>query len=1125
MSALRDKIKYLVHVRKGFVRVLGKALIICLVCWVLYTIAGNKILKPVARRQIEQLTGAKVEIESIDFKGSGFVRMNYFVIGSPRIQSYENKILRANKVDVRFSLASIFRLKPKISKVIIRDYILNVQYNTDTRQWNLAAFNIKRSAEKDGILPLVVVESGILKLTKVTDNQIEDVKVIQLHGELKPLTGQGPTYSLYLESKDTDIEQRCFVRGRWESGPRGKVMLNGCIPPTNLPILGNRWAVNDFALDLSYDQKNISIHRLKWTVGNRTRGNLSGMVRNYATEGQYDVKIGLEDALLTSQPTADALVYTPSTLEKLPPGLRKFLKQYDPRGWGDIDIRLQGTLNKLIQSRVAGTITCHDVSVLDKKFPYRLDHINGVLEVTEKSVVLKNLACKHDQVNLAINGYTKKINQQWSYDIQITSSNMLLDDDLYKALNTEQKRLWFTFTPSGLAGIRYNLTRPPNQEKATVLEVALIDARAIYQHFPYPLKNLTGRVSVKPGNFELTQVVSQYDGRSITLNGRVTDTQTERPRYNVVIDANNIPIDSTLKAALPAKQREFYESFELDALTNVRIEVFPNEVGKRLVEYIAMASIKNASLIYEKFPLPLTDVNVEAILTPDLVRLESMTGKSADSTVTVSGNLWPADEDDPTPDFCLSVEAKGLELDGKWIKSLPAESAELVGKINPTGKVNIFADLNAGDRAVDCSPYKVVIECLGTGVNLDTFPYPVENVTGTITVNPENIQLENLTAIGDRDEADIRQPAKIVLNGEIIVRSGALAGGKAGLEAYNIPLDDKLLGAMPENIAGIYRDSSPTGTVDLNIDEINFHMTPDAQKWLDFAGATLTFKECSFTSRQTLTGFNAVLNTDLSYKMNHGLWTGMADLRADSLKIKDRLVQNLRAPIIFNRENSTFTSNDFTAYCYGGKIIGDLELKEPGTSGTPYVLRFAFDNIEIEGVLSAKAGPSADEATAGQTRGLAGGVFSSAGTLGRKGTSIGRLNVKVRDMELARRSLLGKMVTAMQLNDPTDFIFSGMTAEAYLKKSKIVFEQVYMSGESMVMQGSGQLDLENNNVVLDFTASGKKITSDPSFLESLAKGLGSAVAKVEVRGNIEKPRIETSMPLFKNPLSIFGTKR
>jgi len=1068
------------------------------------------------------MTGATVEIESIDFKGTGFVRMNYLVIGEPEIQPYENKILRANKVDVRFSLASIFRLKPEIKKVIFRDYIINAQYNTDTMRWNLASLDIKKSSKAECLLPYIELRNGILKLSKVTHNHVTDITVIELDGELKPARGTGRTYSFYFESKDIATDQYYFARGIWESGVRGKVMLNGRIPPTNLPVLGNRWAINDLVLDLSYDQKHVSIHRLKCTLGNRTRLALSGTATEFALDGEYDIEMHCKDLLLTSEPTPDALVYSRPVLDKLAPGLRKFLRQYSPRGTGDIDVRSKGTFGRLAKSTWLGTVTCRDISVLDRKFPYRLDHIVGLLDVTERSVTLKNLKCKHGNVDLVINGYTEKLNQQWCYSIQITSSNMLLDDDLYKALNTEQKRLWFVFTPTGLAGINYRLTRQPDQDRKTSLTIDLLDAQAIYQHFPYPLKNLTGTVYIEPGTLKLDQVVSQYDGRSITLDGEITETETERPRYNIKIDADDIPIDSTLKTALPAKQRKFYESFEVDALTDVQIKVFPNEVDTRLVEYIANASIKNASLIYEKFPLPLTDVNVEAILTPDLVRLESMTGKSDGSTVKVSGLLWPADEDEPMPGFCLSVEAKALELDDKWLKALPTEAAELVAKIHPTGKVNISADLNAGAGAKDCAPYRVVIECLGTGINLDAFPYPLENVTGTITITSENILLENLTATNAQNIAAGPQPtAQIALNGEIVAHHDNVVSGHISLHAYNVALNDTLARALPENIARIYRDISPAGTVDLDIDEANFHTDPNAKRWLNLVGAKLAFRQCGFVSPQTLTNLDAVLTADLSYKLKHGLWAVHADLKADAIKIRGRLLQSLQAPITYNRENATFTSTDFTADCYGGKLIGDIELKQPRTNGTPYVLQLAFDNVELAGILSAKAPPPP---STGHTRGSAGGAFTAAGILGRKGSSIGRLNISITDMELARRSLLGKVLTAMQLDEPTDFIFSGMTVAAYLKESEIVFERVYMSGRSMVLAGSGRLDLNTNEVDLDFTASGKRITSEPSFLESLAKGLGSAVVKVEVRGDVEKPDIQTTMPLIKNPLKILGTR-
>jgi hypothetical protein len=355
----------------------------------------------------------------VNFKSTGFVRMNYLIIGSPQTERYENRILRANKVDVRFSLASIFRLQPRIKKITLRDYI----NNTDTMRWNLALFDIKEFSEQRHGLPIIEVKRGMVKLSRVVNGRAEDITVIEVDGELKPVRNAADTYSFYIESKDDDGDNYNFVRGIWQSGARGKVMLNGRIPPTDLGVLGNRWGINDLVLDLSYDQKNISIHRLKWAIGDKTEVAVSGIIKNYPLKGEYDLEMHFKNLLLTSEPTIDALVYSRSTLDKISPGLRKFLERYNPRGWGDIDVRTTGRFAELTKSKWAGTITCRDVSVLDKKFPYRLEDMVGTLDLTEKSVVLNNLQCKHGDVDLAVNGQAKKLGQQWYYDVQIRCAN------------------------------------------------------------------------------------------------------------------------------------------------------------------------------------------------------------------------------------------------------------------------------------------------------------------------------------------------------------------------------------------------------------------------------------------------------------------------------------------------------------------------------------------------------------------------------------------------------------------------------------------------------------------------------------------------------------------------------
>jgi len=46
------------------------------------------------------------------------------------------------------------------------------------------------------------------------------------------------------------------------------------------------------------------------------------------------------------------------------------------------------------------------------------------------------------------------------------------------------------------------------------------------------------------------------------------------------------------------------------------------------------------------------------------------------------------------------------------------------------------------------------------------------------------------------------------------------------------------------------------------------------------------------------------------------------------------------------------------------------------------------------------------------------------------------------------------------------------------------------------------------------------------MLESLAKGLGGAMVKVEVHGNLNEPKITTTkLPVFQKPFQLFGEKK
>jgi len=70
------------------------------------------------------------------------------------------------------------------------------------------------------------------------------------------------------------------------------------------------------------------------------------------------------------------------------------------------------------------------------------------------------------------------------------------------------------------------------------------------------------------------------------------------------------------------------------------------------------------------------------------------------------------------------------------------------------------------------------------------------------------------------------------------------------------------------------------------------------------------------------------------------------------------------------------------------------------------------------------------------------------------------------------------------------------------------------------------MDLQSRNINMALTSRGKRLaTDDPSILQSLTEGLGQAVVRMDVTGDLYDPKVTTkTLPLIEQTLQIFGTK-
>ena len=1067
------------------------ALILAAILWLGF-ILGGRVLCRIAIGQIAELTGTKIKAASVDFHTNGSVLIKNLVISPYKEQANDDFILKAGTVWGRFGLGSLLLLRPRLKVISVNDFLFKAQYNLDTGLWNLSALKIKVPKGGSGKMPLVTLEGGTLQYGRISNGQVKVVASVPLNARFGFDTQTQDGYSFEITTaRLASGFGKSRLTGSWRPGV---ITIAGGISSTDISAFETAWAIDLLSGEFKYDR-----------------------------DSSFLLKLRIKDLRTKRSPSLSGFaLVSPSFLERSGPltALQRFFDRYQPSGRIDLDLNASGNLNRLSESSVSGKVYCKDVAICYYGFPYSVEHLTGQVDFTNNNVTLNNLVGEHKDVKVSINGWMRDFGPDWKYQIRITSDNMALDNDLYDALSARQKEFWSAFSPQGLAVIDYQLARLSKTDKKETLAVKLLGTEAIYRHFPYPLKNLTGKLFFDSSNIVVSDVISQQDWRKITLNGKVATSGDDKPIYDISIDVNNVPLDSILKQALPERQRHLSDQFDLTGLADGRINVSTSEQNPGHANYTADLSFKNASLKSSKFPSIISDISARAVYTPDSINIKDFTGRYNQGQLSLTGQIWP-DQQDQWSCYSLSVSIQQAELNEDLFALLPQELKEIVPQLQPNGKVNLSADLSKANSAAH-PVYRIAVDCLGDNISFKRFPYPLKDVTGTLTATNDIIKFQDITATPADNVLMSANTSTIKLHGQIFLTDNAFNSAVLQLSAKDIFFDERFGVALPQAVQSIYHNLSPAGTFDLDLENISVFNADDGEKYIDLTGAA-RFKGCSFSVSAAKAKLDAALKTKALYKTGVGLCNGQASLSEGTFRVLDKSLTALTADIYYDPNLDNWTTKKLIADCYGGKLTGKLEFKHSAKSVLQYLMQIAFDNVDLKQFLSdtkLKQTPDTEPTSGKMSGSLSLGVNTADAS-----SRIGICRLAISDMQVGRPSPLGKVLQVLKLTEPKDFAFDRMLVDSYIKHDRLFFKKLDLSGEALAFYGSGWMNFPSRNVDLILIARGRRLaTADPSLLQSLAEGLGQAVVKMEVTGDLYDPRVTTkAFPVIKESLEIFGT--
>ena len=129
-------------------------------------------------------------------------------------------------------------------------------------------------------------------------------------------------------------------------------------------------------------------------------------------------------------------------------------------------------------------------------------------------------------------------------------------------------------------------------------------------------------------------------------------------------------------------------------------------------------------------------------------------------------------------------------------------------------------------------------------------------------------------------------------------------------------------------------------------------------------------------------------------------------------------------------------------------------------------------------------------------------------------------------MQVGKLSPLAKLLNVLRLTTPEDFAFDRMFVDSYIRHNDLYVRNLDLAGRAHAFSGSGQLDLRSLNIDLALTSRGRRLATEaPSIWQSLTEGLGQAVVRIEVVGDLHDPKITTeTLPVIGDTLQVLGAR-
>jgi hypothetical protein len=1090
-----------------------------------WTLTSDERVEQFAEQYLEDLFGADVSIQraSFDLWEGALVLEDLRITPPP---PFSEPIVEAAQVDLRIDMLALAAMRVEVTEIIVRRPAVTLVL-WDEYEWNFQRLAQMRPPGRvpPAVRPVVALADGTLRIKrKVAGEAIYDHQM-QVSGLLMP--DETDPDAFRFQTDVTSAAMQLSVASGWLNMRTGALRFEGqasnvaltpdlysALPreaqriwdrfePTgsvNLKILfdeaaGFRLGADLTGVSFSYTYQAVA-HRFEDLTG-RAIFSREALV----LEGIQGVLDGMP-AHLSGRVTgfdaeslgADLSVWAGnvdleekrSVLEGVAPHLAAIYDQYQPKGRVDVAVRLQREPEADAPVRTSGSVFCRDAEMTYFRFPYRLEHLQGTVGFGPEGFEIDRLKGRHGPATVELTGYARNPGPRVDALVEVRASGVQFDDDLRSALAPAQREVYDRYSITGQTDLEATIRRPP--EEGARLEVTIqadLDGCSLqYEEFPYRLTEAHGRVRMGGGRTEIERVVGRHGPAEVAVEGEIVASADGPAAVRLRLDGRDIPVDQDLEAALPERERRTLRAFHLSGPTDIRGTVTRGPETEGRLAYDLQITLKGTRMIYEAFPFLAEDVTGSIHLTPDACRIEHLAGTNSGARIEARG--WVEQQVD---DYALDVEITGRDvlLDTQLRGALGPQARSAWQQLAPSGRVDIRAHLTKALGKQEAMKHHVWVTAHGASARLEAFPYPLEEVSGILEFEGDEVRLQNVEARNG--------PTGFLLN-------GWLAYGETGVEmdlavqARDVRLEGPLRRALPGALGATFDALAATGRMDLSLERLHYRRTGPDQFEAEWTGTAL-LDEVSLAPGAKIA--NVVGTAEMRGSCAEGRLALDGSLWIQQGKIADKDVSNMR--LVFHKEADSpdVIVPRIEGEFYDGRVEGSgrLALEPPGRYG----FSIEADGLDFERFLR-EGFRLEHNITGGRMRATL--ALRAVGPQAEGVEASGYAHIT--DARLYELPPVVRILNLLRLAPPDRTAFREAEVWYFVRGKRLILGDIRLLGRAMNLYGAGTIE-PDGQLALSFLP-GKK-DDDPLVpaLAEMIEGVRHELVLVEVRGTIAEPDV------------------